>query len=276
VLKYHYEPVAGYKTIVEPGDGGLRFLEFGMLHLDQDTVFNGQSGEREAFLVLISGTCAVEVGDEQWRIQRASVFSEHATSVYVPPRTCYRVQAAQATEIAVALAPAAAGFPPRIVRPDDIRIRFEDGPNRQRYIHSIAGIDFPASRLLLGETYNLPGQWSSYPPHHHHVQGATQVYAMEQIHYYLVDPPQGFGMQRLYSHDGTVDETITVTNGDLAVIHGYHPVTAAPGYTLYYLWVRAGDVREVSTRAHPDHAWVEHMPVPPSEQSSSDRAKGQR
>jgi 5-deoxy-glucuronate isomerase len=150
--------------------------------------------------------------------------------------------------------------------PDDVDVTLKGGPNCQRYIHSIAGMDFPAGRLLLGETYNLPGQWSSYPPHHHHVHRAKRVHTVEQIHYYLVDPPQGFGMQWLYSDDGSMDETHTVTNGDLAVVHGYHPVTAAPGYALYYLWVRAGDVREVSTRSHPDHAWVEHMQTSSSDQ----------
>jgi 5-deoxy-glucuronate isomerase len=273
VLKYHYESRPGYTAVVRPGVGGLRFLELGIVHLEQDAVFSSQSGDREAFLVLLAGTCTVEVGPEKWELQRASVFLERASSVYVPPSSHYQIRAAAVTEVAITLAPAASGFPPRIVRPDDISIRYEGGPTCQRYIHSIAGMDFPASRLLVGETYNLPGQWSSYPPHHHHVHGATRVYAMEQIHYYLVDPPQGFGLQRLFSDDGSVDEAHTVTNGDLVVVHGYHPVAAAPGYTLYYLWARAGKVRELSTRVHPDHAWLATMDRESPEKQSDARAK---
>ncbi len=38
---------------------------------------------------------------------------------------------------------------------------------------------------------------------------------------------------------------------------GYHPVVAAPGYSLYYLWVMAGDGRQMAPYLDPAHAWVQ-------------------
>ncbi|MBM3216593.1 5-deoxy-glucuronate isomerase, partial [Candidatus Poribacteria bacterium] len=35
-----------------------------------------------------------------------------------------------------------------------------------------------------------------------------------------------------------------------------HPVAAAPGYELYYLWMLAGDRRKLIPYDDPQHAWV--------------------
>jgi len=42
-----------------------------------------------------------------------------------------------------------------------------------------------------------------------------------------------------------------------AIRSGSHPVVAASGYSLYYLWVLAGDGREMRPRFDPRHAWVQ-------------------
>ena len=48
-------------------------------------------------------------------------------------------------------------------------------------------------------------------------------------------------------HDGYV----------VSIPSGYHPVAAAPGYELYYLWVMAGEGRELAPYFDPQHAWVQ-------------------
>ncbi|MDD6463737.1 MAG: 5-deoxy-glucuronate isomerase, partial [Clostridiaceae bacterium] len=42
----------------------------------------------------------------------------------------------------------------------------------------------PYSNMVMGEVFNQPGRWSSYPPHHH---------PQPEVYYYQFDPPQGFG-----------------------------------------------------------------------------------
>jgi 5-deoxy-glucuronate isomerase len=63
-------------------------------------------------------------------------------------------------------------------------------------------------------------------------------------------------VQVRYEADG--DQTVIVKDGDASGIKtGYHPVVAAPGYSLYYLWVMAGQGREMIPYFDPKHARVQ-------------------
>jgi len=49
-----------------------------------------------------------------------------------------------------------------------------------------------------------------------------------------------------------------IENNDTVVIpRGYHPVVAAPGYQLYYLWILAGKERRYGAWSDdPRHKWI--------------------
>ena len=113
-------------------------------------------------------------------------------------------------------------------------------------------------RIVLGETYSMPGQWSSYPSHKHDTDNLPFEVNMEEIYHFKVNPGQGFGIQVMYSDDMSLRESYIIKNGDsVAIKNGYHPVAAAPGYQVYYLWVMAGvDTRQLTPCDDPDHAWV--------------------
>jgi 5-deoxy-glucuronate isomerase len=67
------------------------------------------------------------------------------------------------------------------------------------------------------------------------------------------------GLRRAAAHDGRGEECFTVRSGDTAATKaGYHPVVAAPGYQLYYLWVMAGEGREMIPYLDPRYAWVQN------------------
>ncbi len=38
--------------------------------------------------------------------------------------------------------------------------------------------------------------------------------------------------------------------------YGYHPVSAPPGYKLYYLWAMAGAERKLALHEDPAHKWI--------------------
>jgi 5-deoxy-glucuronate isomerase len=95
----------------------------------------------------------------------------------------------------------------------------------------------------VGETLNPPGGWSSWPPHAH---------AHEEIYLYRFDPEHGFGVHVDVGDDACAidgDAPQVVRDGDIVrITSGHHPVVAAPGCTMYYLWALAGDAPSVDTR----------------------------
>ena len=62
-------------------------------------------------------------------------------------------------------------------------------------------------------------------------------------------------MQRIYTADGTLDETLARRDGDLVLVpRGYHVVAATPGHECYYLNVMAGPGRAGTSRVDPAYA----------------------
>ena len=72
--------------------------------------------------------------------------------------------------------------------------------------------------------------------------------------------PHGQGLFRVYTVDGSSDETVTVLDGDVHVVAaGYHgPSTAQPEYPMYFLNVLAGPgaERTMAFCDDPDHHWI--------------------
>ena len=107
---------------------------------------------------------------------------------------------------------------------------------------------------MVGETFNPPGNWSSYPPHKH--DGKDGEPTLEEVYYFTIDPPQGFGQQILYTNDGE-SASHSVRDGDTVLLpYGYHPVSASPGYRLCYLWGMAGEQRKLALHEDPAHKWI--------------------
>src|SRR5262249_54789317 len=78
-----------------------------------------------------------------------------------------------------------------------------------------------------------------------------------EIYRYRFQPEHGFGIQRIYSRQCGADELLLVEHSTLCSSpFGYHPVVAAPGYRLYYLWALAGEGPEMLLQEDPAHAWV--------------------
>ncbi|MCL6627669.1 5-deoxy-glucuronate isomerase [Alicyclobacillus shizuokensis] len=254
----------GYRELVgSTNPGGLRLLRFGVLRLGPGERHQGQFADVETVLLLLSGQCEVEVGGATYRsLQRSDVFAERATAVYVPVRASFTVSntGPGPLEVAVCQAPASEEHTPFVVRPEEVKPRLVGRDNYSRYVHDVVvkEAEGKVQRIIVGETFNLPGNWSSYPPHKHDDYQPGVEACMEEVYYYRLKPRQGFGLQAIYTKDRSLDEVHRVEHGDVFLIpRGYHPVCAAAGYELYYLWVMAGDIdRVMIPHDDPDHAWV--------------------
>jgi 5-deoxy-glucuronate isomerase len=241
---------------------GFELLGFQVRQLDAAARIEDDTAERELCIVLLGGTCGVECAEGAWESigARKNVFDGLPYAVYLPPGTRFRIQAHTACELAFCYAKSESRYPPRLITPADVQVEIRGGGNATRQINHILRPEFPADRLLVVEVYTPSGNWSSYPPHKHDVAAPPDEVRLEEIYYYRIEPRQGFGFQRIYTADGGVDEAYTIRDGDAAVIpYGYHPVAAAPGYRVYYLWMLAGPERVMRPRDDPDHAWVHEL-----------------
>lgn len=261
------KPSEGYNLVVNASNAPLKLLEFGRLWLSEaGHQYRAHSDDREVVLDVLSGRCAVEVtGDTFGRAHyptvggRADVFSGKPSMVYVPRGSTYVVTAlTPVLDVAVASAPSR-----RDTQPGHVvgGIESQAGvANWARTICTPIHDSFDADRLLVGETYNLPGNWSGFPPHKHDTPGPGEI-AAEEVYFFQIKPTQGFGYQRIYTAPGAaepISELYLIENDDTVVIpRGYHPVAAAAGYQLLYLWAIAGERRQFGAWSYdPNHAWV--------------------
>lgn len=218
-------------------------------------------GRDEAVAVVLSGTVEAWAGDESLGVAggRSDPFVEPGHAIYAPAGAALRLVAGDGGAV-VAVTSAAAGDDPageaRIIGPGDQRIANVGEGTWERTVRTILGPEHAASRLLVGETLNPEGCWSSYPPHKHDTHDPPDEVKLEEVYLFRLKPENGFGVQILYEAGG--ERSFMVRDGDVAVIpSGYHPVVAAPGYELYYLWVMAGQGREMVPRFDPEHVWVQ-------------------
>jgi len=125
----------------------------------------------------------------------------------------------------------------------------------ERTVSPILMADREADSLLVCEVITPGGHWSSYPPHKHDTDDPPRETQLEETYYYrLRDPKRGFAIQRVYTADRSLDESVAARDGDLVLVpRGFHTVSAPPGYEVYYLNVMAGPRREWKVTFDPDH-----------------------
>lgn len=238
---------------------GFEYLSFETRALDPGMSFSAVTGASELALVMLGGVCAVRSSAGEWPEVggRKHVFDGRPHTLYLPVETAFEVVAATACEMALCFSKAEERFPARLVRPGEVEVEVRGGGNATRQINHMLKPEFPAQRLLIVEVYTPSGNWSSYPPHKHDVHAPPGEVDLEEIYYYKIDKPEGYAIQRVYTQDRRLDETITVRGGELVLVpEGYHPVVAAHGYNVYYLNALAGSARSMAASDDPRYAWV--------------------
>ena len=261
----------GYSPVVTPDLFPLKYLSMGRLVLTgQALSYRENTGDEEVVLDILSGVCDLAIDGEANCGDlggRESFFQETPTMVYVPRGRNWSVSAvAEPVHIIVFRANSRRETTPAVVRPGDVEpVTIGRDTWQRRAVMSISD-NVSADRLIVGETYKLPGQWSSYPPHKHDTASPPAEDWYEEIYHFAVDPQEGFGVQRIYSgpeDPQPLDEVYAVKDGDTVVIpRGYHPVGAAPGYQVGYIWALAGENRTFGAwSVDPGHAWINEEEV---------------
>jgi len=143
-----------------------------------------------------------------------------------------------------------------VIRPSDVGTLTRGSGSIARHIRNALPEDAEAESLLIVEVITPGGNWSSYPPHKHDRDALPDESYLEETYYHRLKPPR-VSPSSASTDDCSLDETLTVGDGDVVLVpKGYHPVGAPHGYDLYYLNTMAGPKRVWRFHNDPAHEWL--------------------
>ncbi|NGO07248.1 5-deoxy-glucuronate isomerase [Streptomyces sp. HC44] len=229
------------------------------------------TGDSEWIVLPLSGACTVRTEDKTLELLgREDVFSGVTDFAYVPRDARVQIASGAGGRFALAGAkcerrlPARYGPAPEVPVEDrgsgscalpHARTTSRGGTPMVRNFASADGFD--CDKLIAVEVITPDGNWSSYPPHKHDEHRPGVESELEEIYYFEIDGPNGFGYQRVFpSRGGGSDVLAEVRTGDAVLVpDGWHgPSIAQPGHAMYYLNVMAGPgEREWRICFHPGH-----------------------
>lgn len=261
-MKY-FQSVAQETGLNRLRENPCKLLGFELLRLGPGESFEDRSEEREIIGVILGGKCDVVIGERTFADLggRPNVFAGKPYSFYVPRRTGFKIVAAggRAVEIGLCSAPSELDTDPYVIAPDEVTNHTVGAANFTRTLSFIhMGEGKPIDRLMVAEAFVPTGNWATYPPHKHEVDNLPHEVFQEEMYFFRLNPPDGFGMARHYTDDGSINEAYVIKNNTIFIMpKGYHTVVAAPGYTMYYLACIAGNHRVSAPVLDPDVGWVD-------------------
>jgi len=253
-------PEDGAIVRIAPPFGTWRYVEFAVHRLEPGARVRRSAGPHEVLVLVLEGRASVRAGTRSFGSlgSRTSVFDGPPPPVVlVAPGTEVELIADTPALVALAAAPAGEVRRTALVAADDILVESRGSGATERRIHHLLPPAAEAGRLIAYEVFTPGGNWSSYPPHKHDTEDPPREAYLEEVYFYRFARPTGFAVQRVYTPDRSLDETITAGDSDTVLVPaGYHVVGAAAGYDCYYLNVMAGPNRAWRFTVDPDHAWL--------------------
>jgi len=259
LLVHPSQSADGVRHRITPQSAGWTYVGFETREMKRGARTTIETGDREICVVVLTGKARVKAGDlDSGPIgERADVYSGLPWSVYAPPHANVAIEAVEDCELAICSAPAVGRLPARVIPPSAVGTATRGKGSNARHIRNILAEDDEAESLLVVEVITPGGHWSSYPPHKHDRDALPDESYLEETYYHRLSPPQGFALQRVYTDDRSLDETMAVGDRDVVLVpRGYHPVGAPHGYELYYLNTMAGPKRTWRFHNDPAHEWL--------------------
>jgi 5-deoxy-glucuronate isomerase len=260
----------GDAVVVTPETAGWELCGLRVVRLAAGESRTLATGPNEvAVLPLSGGGATVEVDGSRIELEgRHSVFARVTDWAYVPIDAEMRITSTAGCELALGGARATRRLEPAYVAAEDVAVEIRGAGSATRQVTNFLTPEAfdGADKLICCELLTPDGNWSSYPPHKHDDTEGSPV-CNEEIYYFRIGragsveyAPEGYGTHRTYTHDGSIDATVTVRDGDVFLVpRGYHgPCAAAPGYPMYYLNIMAGPEpgRLMAFVDDPAHAWI--------------------
>lgn len=246
---------------ITPANAGWRYVGFSLYRLKAGDTAAEITGSNEVILVLVEGKASVNGAGQDWGVlgERMNVFERTAPHcLYLPNESTWKATAETDCMLAVCAAPGNGGHSARTIGPGEISLEGRGLGTNTRFINNIAmeNADYCDS-LLVTEVFTPAGHWSSYPSHRHDEDDYPRITYLEETYYHRLNPANGFGVQRVYTDDRQLDETMAVSDGDVVCVpRGHHPCAAPYGFDMYYLNVMAGPLRKWRLVPAPEVEWI--------------------
>ena len=262
-FKKSYKKASGYTPICKVGECSLKKLEFGIIELEDGESVSYDTRDKETGFIMLEGYCTVKFDGQIWEKvgNRNTVFeNKKAVSFYMPIQQKLTILANGHVKIAVCGAVVTEKTEPQLLPEEHAVLKTLGIQPWERETSFLIDGNSNAKALTIGECYVTPGNWAGFPPHKHDVDNMPAECIAEEIYYFLFDPKEGFGVQCVYTSDGSVDEAYRVKNDELVEFpYGYHTTVSTPGYATYFLWLMAGDHQGFNRSLDPEHAWVAEL-----------------
>ncbi len=220
----------GVKTLCEIGGKNADMLmTIAVKRFTADESFTVESDSLETACLILYGDADISWLGRTENMKRETPFAKTPYCLHVPKGVKIEIKANADSEILIQQTENEKGFEPVFYTPDMILYqefgKGQWGGAGHRIVSTVFDYDnAPYSNMVMGEVFNQPGKWSSYPPHHH---------PQPEVYYYQFDKPQGFGACFVG------DNCFKSTQGSAAFItDGYdHEQVVAPGYEMCYIWM---------------------------------------
>ncbi len=207
--------------------------------------------ENETAILLLRGEVNFSWDARGETARRESPFERKPYCLHVSKNTRAIVEALADSEIMVQQTDNAREFPAVFYTPETCLYqefgKGQWGGTGHRIVSTMFDLsNAPYSNMVMGEVFNQPGKWSSYPPHHH---------PQPELYYYQFDRPEGFGASFIG------DNVFKSTDGSYSAIPGgnAHQQVVAPGFTMYYVWMIRhldGDPWDKTRIYIPEYEWL--------------------
>ncbi|MFJ5529112.1 5-deoxy-glucuronate isomerase [Streptomyces sp. NPDC093261] len=251
---------AQYTLDIDPKRAGWSHSSLRIVELRPGDTHLFTTGDSEWIVLPLQGTCTVRIEGATFQLLgRDDVFAGVSDFAYVPRDAQVQIASGAGGRFALAGAKCERRLPARYGPAPEVPVEDRGSGGCARQVRNFASADaFACDKLIAVEVITPGGNWSSYPPHKHDETRPGEETELEEIYYFEIEGPHGFGYQRVFpSREGGSDVLAEVRTGDAVLVpDGWHgPSIAQPGHTMYYLNVMAGPGRERQWRIrfHPDH-----------------------
>ena len=175
----------------------LKHLSFTVLQLGGALrEYSTESGEEELAVDFYPGSVRVEVDSaggslvRETRLRRS--LKEAGEMLYVPAGARLKITLlSDAARISLSGALGKPGCKPVFISYDQVVSKQVGKNNWVRTVHTHIADNVDAAHLIVGETVNEPGNWSSSPPHKHDRHAPPSEVPMEEVYFFQVEPKNG-------------------------------------------------------------------------------------